>query len=395
MNAKKYTVILTLFVMAISCRDESLYPLPYDDRVVGAYLRIYKTTSNIWDVNDLNNSAFDGIYEIVDEKYGDNLQEVEFYVSFRRGTNLTSEVLVKTIPGTDFAQVEEPTYSEYKRASIKLTAGETLAALANVSTTGAAWPSGLGFLGAVPGTLANNDQVIYRWQVVLKDGRKFSVLNPQGTNPEENNNTPNITTGQFYNAPSIFTVVVRNQVTAGSWVGTYSLVQSAIWSPNHSYDFHANYPNYLKEILFPSQSVTLTAPSGGLSTEREFQVTYRGQTVTMRINLEPTPTTAAPTSGTVYVPLQYAQVDCSSERGIYWTWPTSGNFTKAAASTVSLTAPLPTGTVANRGSFVTTQNGLTAGNSFTIGLDDDCDEYGRRNGYCTWTRRVRLTLTKL
>jgi hypothetical protein len=95
------------------------------------------------------------------------------------------------------------------------------------------------------------------------------------------------------------------------------------------------------------------------------------------------------------VPLQYAGVDCSAERQIFWTWPTSGNFTKAAASVVTLVAPLPTGTTANRGSFNTGQTGLVAGQSLTIGIDDDCDEYGRRNGYCTWTRRVRLTLTKL
>lgn len=405
MNVKKYILIATLSVAALSCKDESLYPLPYEDRVTGAYLRIYKTNTSIWDLNDLNNSAFEAVYEIVDDNHGNNLASVDFYASYKDGNNkLTGEVLVKSIPGSNFAEVEEPTYSEYKRATIRITAAETLTALQAVSTLPAApvdkfgvsrWDSGLAYIQNVPGTLVTGDQIVYRWQIVMNDGRKFSVLNPQGTNPVENNNTPNITTGQFYNAPSTFTVVVRHQVITGSWVGNYTLTQSAIWSPAHTYDFHLYYPEYLKEVLFPTQTVNLSIPAGGISSEREFDVTYRGQTVRMRIGLEPTPTATAPTSGTVYVPLQYAGVDCSTEHQLFWTWPTSGNFTKAAASVVNLVAPLPTGTTANRGSFNTGQNGLTVGQSLTIGLDDDCDEYGRRNGYCTWTRRVRLTLTKI
>lgn len=384
MKFKKYTWLMALFIMGlgIACRDESTYPLPYNERVVGAYLRMYSITSNVFDLNNLANSGFDVTYEMVDEANGDNLQEIEFYVSMRRGTGLTGEALIKTVPGSDFADVPEPTYSEYKRAHIRITATETLAALASISAAPpATWPSGSAGL-VYPGSVIAADQIIYRWQIVLKDGRKFSVLNPQRTNVAENNNTPNITTGQFYSAPSTYTVVVRS-LQASAWTGTYQLDQTEIWSPAHSVALHASsFPASLNEVLFPSQTVTLAVPPGGLSTERQFTVTYRGSSVTMRINLE---------NGTVFVPLQNSTVDCTSERELYWVTPVAGSF----AGNTTLAAGLPQATVSNRGAYNTAQDGLTAGQILTIGVDDDADEYGRRNGYCTWTRRVKLRLTRI
>lgn len=385
MNFKKYTWLMALFIMGlgVACRDESLYPLPYNDRVAGAYLRMYSITTNVFDFNNLASSGFDVTYEIVDEANGDNLQEVEFYVSMRRGTGVTGEALIKTIPGSDFAAVPEPTYSEYKRARIRLTATETLAALAGITAAPPpTWPSGSAGL-VYPGSVAVADQIIYRWQIVLKDGRKFSVLNPQRTNVAESNNTPNITTGQFYNAPSTYTVSVRS-LQAGAWTGSYTLDQTEIWSPAHSAALHSSsYPPSLNQVLFPSQTVTLAIPANGLSTEREFTVTgYRGTNITLRINLE---------NGTVFVPLQNTGVDCTSEREIYLTTPVAGSF----AGNTTLAPGLPQATVQNRGSYNTAQDGLTAGQIMTIGLDDDADEYGRRNGYCTWTRRVKLRLTRI
>ena len=178
---------------------------------------------------------------------------------------------------------------------------------------------------------------------------------------------------------------------ANSWVGDYSLTQVAIWSPSHSYDFHAFYPNYMKTVLFPDQPVvTLAMVPGGLSTERQFNVNYRGVSTTMRINLE---------NGVVFVPLQNSGADCSAEREIYWRTAAGGSFARAATSTVALVAPLPVlaagTTIANRGAYSIAIAGTTTGNIITIGLDDDVDEYGRGNGYCTWARRVVLRLTKI
>lgn len=396
MKFKIYSILLAVIIIGGSCADDSLLPLPYNDRITGAYLRIYSQASNIFDLNDLANSGFEAVFEPVDENNGDDLASIDFFVSHRRGTDLTPEVFLKNVSASIFTQVPQPTYSVYKRGTIRLTANEILTALQTITTD----PDGDGVtapictaciplkgLAAFPGNFAAGDQINIRYEMVMKDGRKFSVLNQQsGVNPAFANNatansTPNITTGQFYNSPFLVIMTARAQ-TVGSWIGDYSLVQNAIWSPNHSVALHqTSYPDYMNEVLFPNQTVTLSVPAGGLSTERQFTVQYRGQPVTMRINLE---------NGAVYVPLQNTTLDCSSTRELYWTWPTSGTF----AGTAALPAGLPQATINNRGSYNTAQTGLVAGQTLTIGIDDDADEYGRRNGYCTWTRRVFLTLTK-
>jgi hypothetical protein len=402
MNNKIYKISLTTLVLlavSFSCVDESLYPLPYNDRTTGAYLRIYNQTSNVFDLNDLGNSAFEAVYEPVDEHGGDDLESVDFFVSHRRGTDLTEEVFLKTVDASVFTAVPEPTYSVYKRGLIKITANEILTALQTITVD----PDGDGItapicsacvplkgLSVFPGSYAAGDQVNIRYEMVMTDGRRFSVANAQSTvNPAFANNatansTPNITTGQFYNSPFNVIVTVRS-LLAGSWVGDYSLTQTSLWSPNHSAQVHfESFPGYLNEVLFPNQTVTLSYnPATMLSTEREFTVQYRGATTTMRINLE---------NGTTWVPLRNSTVDCTSEREIYWCMPPTGNF---APAPYVLPAGLPQVTTNNRGAYSTAILGTTLGDVLTIGVDDDCDEYGRRNGYCTWVRRLRLTLTKL
>jgi hypothetical protein len=219
-------------------------------------------------------------------------------------------------------------------------------------------------------------------------------------------------------------MVVRS-LPVGAYTGNYTLRQVAIWSPSHSVALHQiGFPTYLNEVLFEQdQTVTLAAPSGGLSTERQFTVKYKGQDVVMRINFEqttpgltgtggtaainnslitnygfPVGTTNA-NLGTVYVALQNSNVACSSERDLYWTMPTGGTFGNGVTTTNptasnSLVAGLPQNLTPNRGVYRTDINGLTPNDIFSIAIDDDCDEYGRRNGYCTWTRRVYLTLRK-
>jgi hypothetical protein len=461
MKLKIYSLIVVLLVITagVSCTDEDKYPLPYNDRTPGAYLRMYQVTSNVFDLNDLANSAFEAIYEPVDENGGNDMASIDFFVSLRRGSDLTEEVFLKTIPASVFTAVPEPTYSEYKRANIRITAAETLAALQTITADpdgDGSDTNGNGQLGdddcphCVPlkglynftaaGAYAAGDVINYRWEMVMTDGRRYSVANPQTSvnrdfaNPLTTNGTPNVTTGQFYSSPFLYQITCRTLIP-GSWVGTYTLHQEAIWSPNHSLTVHQeSYPDNLADILFEDQTVTLAVPAGGLSTEREFTVNYRGNAgVTMRINLEQTrpgfsgPTGNGTTSadinehliqmgfaagtndlaaassnlGTVFVPLRNSTVDCSSERELYWTTPTTGVFGNAQSATNPdalnfLTAKplLPQRVIPNRGVYRIDMNGLTTGDTFSIAVDDDCDEYGRRNGYCTWTRRVYLTLTK-
>ena len=111
--------------------------------------------------------------------------------------------------------------------------------------------------------------------------------------------------------------------------------------------------------------------------------------------------------GTVYVPMINTGVDCTSEREFYFTNPQPGVYnqpvtvhpvTQAAispASPLPLAAGMPSSTFPNRGLYRLDRDGLTAGDVFSISIDDDADEYGRRNGYCNWYTRIYLTLTKI
>ncbi len=422
----------------MACRDESLYPLPYDDRTSGHYLRIYKQTSAVLDFDDLANSAFEVVFESVDENGGADLQEVEFYATHRSGATglITDEVLVKTVSASamGLANVPAPTYSEYLRsAPVRVTVTEITTALATLTTD----PDGIPLVDctnlypdvcpavAYPGSLAVADQILLRWRVRLTDGREFTIANQQTVtspslgNPEEANMTPNITAGQFYNAPYVVTLTVRRTTTTGtvaSYTGDYRMAQVAIWSPNHSTVLHELIPNELvKPFLFGSsptdstQTVTLAAVAGGLPSEREFTCTYRGETITLRINLESGPnpglSTASLTTltglgmagaananlGTVFVPLINSGVECTSTRELYMVTPLAGAF----AGNTTLRFGLPRSTFPNRGYYRFDQDGLTPGQVFSISIDDDVDEYGRRNGYCTWYRTVYLTLTKI
>lgn len=450
MNYKKYIMVVVLMagVVLMACRDESLYPLPYDDRTSGAYLRMYKITSNTWDVADLANSGFEVVYESVDKNGGSDLEEIDFYVTHRTGATglITREVLIKTVPATSFAAVAEPTFSEYLRsAPIRITATETMTALATLSAdpdgnTCTGIPPDVCALVAYPGTVVPGDQIIYRWKIKLKDGQEFTVRNPQVLvnpafgNAAEANLTPNITGGLFYNAPSTYTMLVRDvngalPANAAAYTGTYRMAQVAIWSPVHSPLLHQNnFPSRMNEFLFgnsltdSTQTVTISMVPGGLYTERQFTCKYKGQDITMRINLEQgvinqfgsglsaaalATVQAAPTGaepglgfpagtttlnlGTVFVPILNSGLDCSTEREFYLVTPLGGAF----GGTTNLAWGLPRRTFPNRGFFRNDQDGLTAGQVFSISVDEDVDEYGRRNGYCGFYRRVYLTLTKL
>lgn len=432
MNYKKYTAIFALVMLGIaSCTDESLFPLPYNDREVAAYLRMYKVTSTSLDFTDISttggaNTAFETVFEAVDEAKGANLSKVDFFVSLRRGTTATDEVLVKSVAGSAFTAVPEPTYSEYRRSTVKITAQEAVTALATLTSVPASFPSGLTPI-AYPGSIASGDVFVFRWVMTMNNGKQFSTLNVQGTSTDVNNVTANIATGQFYSSPFIFSMTARTYTAGRTYFGDYTLTQRAIWSPAHNVFLHsAAFPAYLNQVLFPNQTVTLKdnvdIPTLQ-STEREFTVNYKGGNVTMRINMEPIApgftgangtatinntlvpygfpaTTTNGNLGSVFIPIQSTKVQCSTGRELYWVTPTTGLFGNAP-STSNPTASnflgpgMPQNLHPNRGVYRTDQTGIVAGQVFSISVDDDCDEYGRRNGYCSWTRRVYLTLTKI
>lgn len=463
MKFRKYTIYLLVSALAlvIGCRDESTYPLPFDDRDTGHYLRIYSQSSTIWNREDLNASAFEAVFESIDPEKGRLLDSVSFYASFRRGATLTREVLVKRVPASafNFAFVPEPTYSEYLRsAPFRITASEVRSALQAQASTD---PDGTGALVAYPADAGLlGDIFTIRWRTRTKDGQAYTVFNPQTTvnpafgNLAEANMTPNITRGQFYNAPYIISFPVSQTVTAAvtdltPYTGNYRMTQVAIWSPNHNVALHlSNMPgNILKPFLFgnsptdSTQTVTINMVSGGLPSEREFTCRYRGSNVTLRISLEAglatgvnpdalaTLTTAANANvppgnhtarglgfpagtttgnlGAVNVKLFNTGVSCSGERQFYQVTPVAGVFNALATSnpvtgaaiappsSIALPWGAPRSAFPNRGVYRIDRDGKTLGDVFTIAIDDDVDEYGRRNGYCNWFRRVYLRLERI
>lgn len=451
-------------VAAVSCSpDPSLYPLPYDSRATGSYLRAYRVSSNVWDLTDTLTSAFTAVYESVDKSFGADLQEIRFYATHRSGATgfITDEVLVKTFDAaaiaTNFAKVSEPTYSDYLRsAPLSVTYTETLTALRTLKGTDPDGVNGVDpqctgifpktcpavpFPYAAPGAgeLQNNDRIIFRIAIEDNQGRLFTVANPQNTiapylgNPTEANITPNLTGGLFYASPMLFTVTVvrtTNPYNANAYTGNYRMTQVARWQPDHSTAQHQAFPQaWIDQFVFGStttdstQTVTISKVTNGLPTEREFTCTYRGQTINMVINLENTATglsaaaittlntpintpgqpaatpfglgfpagTSTANLGTVFVPLANTTVDCTSSREFYHVTPLGGTF---AGSNV-LPWGLPRATVPNRGCYRNDRDGSVIGDRFLIALDDDADEYGRRNGYCNWYTRVLLVMERI
>jgi hypothetical protein len=461
MKIKQYVFGAVMAVaVAISCSpDPSLYPLPYDDRATGSYLRAYRVSSNVWDLNDTLNSAFTAVYESVDRNFGADLQEIRFYATHRASSGaITDEALVKTYDAAaiaaNFAKVPEPTYSDYLRSvPLSVTYTETMTALRTLKGVD---PDGVNLVDpactgifpktcpavpfpyAAPGVseLQNNDRLIFRIAILDNQGRLFTVANPQTTiapylgNPIEANITANLTGGIFYSSPMLFNVTVVGMTSVfntNAYTGNYKMTQVARWQPDHSTAQHQAFPQaWIDEFVFGNSAAdstqTVTLAKGSLPTERTFSCTYRGSTINLTINFENAatglPATAITTLnaplnapgqpaatvfglgmagattgnlGTIFVPIANTGVDCTSTREFYQTTPLGGSF----AGTNVLPWGLPRNTVPNRGAYRIDQDGTIPGQTFLISLDDDADEYGRRNGYCTWYTRVLLHMERL
>ncbi|MBX2946942.1 MAG: hypothetical protein KF725_13995 [Cyclobacteriaceae bacterium] len=468
-NRYKTLAVLTLFGVLLACEpNEDLFPLPYDNRETGSYLRVIKISSFVWDLDALDRSGFEAVYESVDRNFGADLTRVEWYATYRSaGGLITDEVLVKTLNASEmgFANVPEPTGSKYLRsAPIKITAQETLTALNTLTTD----PDGNTCSGIFPdicpalpfpGTLGLGDRVVFRVKIYDNKGRAFTVNNPQVAaapklgNANEANITPNLTGGIFYSSPMLYTMFVQRMTDTGNddaYTGTYRMAQVARWAPDFATNANnlqilKNFPQpWMRPFVFATsstdstQTVTLQKVPNGLSTMRQFTCRYRGQDITVVINFErqsfgqtgggltgaagtaalatmnaisnPAPPTipglgfpAGTTNnniGSIMVPLINTTTNCTPDRQFYIMTAAQFNPTlPGAPGTFSGDLEMPKGVpkrvFPNRGYYRFDRDGLTPGDVFSISVDDDVDEYGRRNGYCNWYTRVYLTLTKL
>jgi hypothetical protein len=310
--------ILALLGLVSACEpNEDLYPLPYDNRETGSYLRVIKITSFVWDITDIANSGFEAVFESVDKNFGADLDRVEFFATYRSaGGAITDEVLVKTLTFDQlgFEAVPGITGSKYLRTSapVRITAQETLDALNTLTTD----PDGTTCTGIFPdicpavafsGTLGLGDRVVFRVKVYDNQGRGFTVANPQAAaapklgNANEANITANLTGGIFYSSPMLYTMFMQRPTDTAdpnAYTGTYQMAQVARWAP----DFATNANNlqilrtvpqaWMRPFVFATsatdstQTVTLEKVPGGLSTQRQFTCKYRGEDITVIVNFE-------------------------------------------------------------------------------------------------------------
>ena len=204
MKMLKYSfgLLATALICLSSCRDSVEPNVPYSTFDNGAYLRTITTPTNSTTFNffDLAASKFALTLEAVDIEDGATVDNVEIHVRHSRliagvgfEYNPATDVLVKTIPASDFAPNSE---SRFLRTSFEIAAADAIAAV-----------------GLTPEDMAGGD--VFEFRLVLNDkqGRSFST----------NNVTTNVAGAPFYASPFQYRVSI---VCPSDLAGTYKFSQS-------------------------------------------------------------------------------------------------------------------------------------------------------------------------
>ena len=207
-------VVLAALGMAISCSDDKGF-FDKDAIVYAAYLNVVETGQSTFGTvsqadfrieDDPALSFYEVTLEERDVKRGELFQSVDIYVTVLDNTpedGITSdseEELLESIPASDFELSDE---SGYPRKDITVTAADALAAV-----------------GLTQDDVYGGDQIEVRFELVMKDGRKFSKDNASSI----------VTGGSFFNSPFFYRVPV---VCASDRAGLYDAVNTP--SPYGSY----------------------------------------------------------------------------------------------------------------------------------------------------------------
>lgn len=194
MKKIRFGLVLTIILIAVSCRDNDLLPLPMDKfnsgGSGGVYMRQVQIVSGIFNAESLNTALFSLKLEAVDGKAGSSIESIDMYTSFvdktpSNGENNVTEKFVKNVPYAGNFEID-PT-SKLPRGVISMTFNEALAKV-----------------GLTLAQVDRTDQFIIRHAVKLKDGRVFS----------SNNASSALLTGAFYQSPyrNIVSVSCPSQV---------------------------------------------------------------------------------------------------------------------------------------------------------------------------------------
>ncbi len=198
----KYVGIIGLFLMfSMSCSDSDEVVDAINDNVTrGAILRTLDLVSNAVAINSATNvlepgEEFSVVLEYQDNEDGNLLDVMNVFVSYDDNTdddvdNSRPEALLESIPASAFTQGSRG----FPQVSYAISAQEMQSSLGLANEQ-----IGLG-----------GDRFRVRFEVVLTDGRSFSVADNSGT-----------ITGSFFNSPFLYNVNVvcaPSQPTAGTWI---------------------------------------------------------------------------------------------------------------------------------------------------------------------------------
>lgn len=194
---KIFTILSVLSIAA--CTDFVDPAIPYSSFETGVYLRTLSVTSNV-NFFALASSKFDLSVEAVDEEDGKLVQEVDVFVSRRRGQMVLPEAKILTVPASAFQPhtvvlegIHPAAGSKYPAANISITIPEALTAL-----------------GLTLDDITGGD--FFEFRLVLRDtkGRTFTNTNLSG----------DVSGGQAFRSPFFYRVPVVCPSTLG---GEYTL----------------------------------------------------------------------------------------------------------------------------------------------------------------------------
>jgi hypothetical protein len=178
--------------LVVSCSepDNVIYDV-FDGLDHGAILRTIEVTSANYDLADLE-SKFEVSLEEQDEKYGDLFESVNVYITYTDQftddpTDYSqAEALLKNVPASSFTTSSR----DLPMATISVTLGEVISAF-----------------GLTSGQYNAGDLIYIRFEVVLTDGRSFSVEDGSGT-----------LQGSYFASPYAYTAAILCKPMPGDYL---------------------------------------------------------------------------------------------------------------------------------------------------------------------------------
>jgi hypothetical protein len=234
-NWFKYIIILIAGVglLNTSCEDSNtVFDQVVEGTERGAILRTANLISNELPIGD-DTAGFSVEIEVQDAENGGLVEQVEVYLGFRDNSEAEG-------PGTDIDEslYETVSSSIFTNGPFGLPRFSYSIALSDM----------LAFVGRTDADITGGDQFTVRFEVVLSDGRRYSIAD----------NTNNLT-GSFLNSPFLYTPTVICPVDSNLFVGDYSLTVAPD-SPIGGVP------------VWNDQTITLSV--GSTSTQRTFEATY-------------------------------------------------------------------------------------------------------------------------